>query len=576
MKQSVINCVAQRFKNSKGVLQLLLLAVILFFNFQIYGHLPSGYAVVESVLPEKETFAHLLGKYEAASGGQKVALANNIMSFLLEEEFTDEPLEFKSNTHPDSLNSQIWYWSAEWYYAHNKFKRAMEYGLKSLPLCEGTDMEADCLNILSLSYFRLSKYEQAAEYAKRCYKLDEKSGNKDIMSSSLNTIAGIYLAADQPREAEKYILKAIGLAKYTDNLQRMSVLCGMASEIYHAQGNNTEALIYIDRACDIEKGLGRETRLMVRLVQKASVLLGLEKYQQAEDVLDRVIPFFREKEESHSLAISCNKMGTALMAQERNEEAVKYFGEAAEIFLELGDKRNEMHSRKGLYESLWDSDSQRARTELGRFNDLKDSLYNTSTAESLARYNAEFGSDWLKLQIGHQKVLAKVIMLVSSVLLLTVALGIWWFMKRKMQMHNAALQTVIDNLKDSVVKSEEISPDKSGALSQTDRYFLEHLVTYITENMGKENISVEDLSSRMCITRGQLNRKVKSVTGLTTQQYISRVRMEYAKILLEHSPELSIYNISCKCGFEDATSFSRAFKRTFNITPMQSRNALQE
>ena len=60
------------------------------------------------------------------------------------------------------------------------------------------------------------------------------------MSSSLNTLAGIYIGANQPHEAEQYILKAIELAKKANNPARMAVLQGMASEVYHAQGNDAD------------------------------------------------------------------------------------------------------------------------------------------------------------------------------------------------------------------------------------------------------------------------------------------------------------------------------------------------
>jgi AraC-like DNA-binding protein len=75
----------------------------------------------------------------------------------------------------------------------------------------------------------------------------------------------------------------------------------------------------------------------------------------------------------------------------------------------------------------------------------------------------------------------------------------------------------------------------------------------------------------MCITSGHLNRKIKSITGITTQQYILRIRMEYAKHILLNSPDLTISEVAYKCGFEDAASFSRAFRRTFDKSPSQMR-----
>ncbi len=83
------------------------------------------------------------------------------------------------------------------------------------------------------------------------------------MSSSLNTIAGIYIGANQPREAEKYIVKAIDMARRADNPARLAVLCGTASEVYHALLDDEQALRYADQAYEIDSRLGRGDRAAV-------------------------------------------------------------------------------------------------------------------------------------------------------------------------------------------------------------------------------------------------------------------------------------------------------------------------
>ena len=143
-----------------------------------------------------------LQRFEANSGKAHLTVANELMKTFQEEEITDEIIHFEANTPPDSLCAQVWYWAAEYFYAEQQYQQAVTYGCRSLPLCKGTDTEADCLSIISLAYFRMSDYDQAAHYAKQCYKLDEQSGDPDVMSSSLNTLAGIYIGANRPKEAE--------------------------------------------------------------------------------------------------------------------------------------------------------------------------------------------------------------------------------------------------------------------------------------------------------------------------------------------------------------------------------------
>lgn len=534
-------------------------------------------AVFQVAASEGKEVAALLSRFKTGEGQERLQAANRLMETYHQEELTDDLLCFDDRTHPDTLCQQVWYWTAEHYYASGNYHDALQYGELALPLCEGTDVEANCLNLLALSNFRTTQYEAAAEYAKRCYRIDEQSGDPDLMSSSLNTIAGIYIGANQPYEAEKYILKGLEMAHKADNPARMAVLLGMASEVYHAQGDDEKAIQYIDQACEVERKLGRTDRLMVRLAQKASVLVGRHDYADAEQVLSEVIPYFRQTQNVQSLGIACNKMGMALLSQERPLEAIPYYREAADLFVRMGDKHNEMHARKGLYESFWSQYPDSAKMELDRFNDLKDTLYNQATAESLARYNAEFGSDWLQQENEIQRARTRIAILCGIGGMLLLAVLVWIYMHRRMKLREAALNTIIRQLRDAAGHAEDVKEEavadlqEEKLLSRSDKEFLNKVVTFVIKRVGQSDASIESLASDMCITRGYLNRKLKTITGMTAQQYVQRIRMEQARLILESRTEVTVVDLAMQCGFEDSASFTRAFRRVFGKTPSQYR-----
>lgn len=81
------------------------------------------------------------------------------------------------------------------------------------------------------------------------------------------------------------------------------------------------------------------------------------------------------------------------------------------------------------------------------------------------------------------------------------------------------------------------------------------------------------IADKMCMSKSQLNRKVRTITGYNTSAYILQMRLERSKRLLIFHEDL-IGDIAFRCGFEDANYFARLFKQLFNVTPSQYRKSL--
>ena len=526
-------------------------------------------------------FEQLLQQFEKT---EKVQDANKLFQLLNDEEFTESLIQFKDGTPKDSLRQQVWYWTAEYLYDQQQYQRAVEYGEKALPLLKNCPGESDCLNLLAVIFIRLADYTSAAKYAKLCYALDEKSGNPDMMSSSLNTLAAIYMSANQPKEAEKYVLRGLEAAQKANNPSRQAVLLGMASEVYHALGDDKKALPYAEQSYELEKKLGHEDKAILRLSQKASVLIGLHDYTQAEKVLRDIIPALRELGDVHSLAIADNKMGMALLCQKREAEAVPYYREAAQVFQKMGDKANEMHSRRGLYESLWTTHPDSAKIELDRFNDLKDSLYTDASAESLARYNAEFGNDWLQKENEAERAAKRktgILGICVALALILLAIAIWWIMSQRHKRQrkiNEELSTNIDELREKYkqlsfdydqLMANQKSNDQSQELNESDREFLNKTVNTINSLMLQGQVDAEGVANQMGMSLYQFRQRLTTVTGEKPQDFIASLRMKRAQHLLENHPELNITEVAMLCAYKDTPNFTRAFKKYFGVTPTQ-------
>lgn len=100
---------------------------------------------------------------------------------------------------------------------------------------------------------------------------------------------------------------------------------------------------------------------------------------------------------------------------------------------------------------------------------------------------------------------------------------------------------------------------------KNDAVFMEHLLTFIHENLANESFDVRALARGIRYSRTQTFRKIKHLTGLPPSAFIAEQRLLRAqKMLLE--TDLTIAQIGYATGFKDAGYFSRAFKRRFGET----------
>lgn len=94
-------------------------------------------------------------------------------------------------------------------------------------------------------------------------------------------------------------------------------------------------------------------------------------------------------------------------------------------------------------------------------------------------------------------------------------------------------------------------------------------------------ITVEQLAAALNMTTRTLHRKMGELAKESPKNFITRVRMETAAVLLEN-PAKTLSQVACECGYSDETAFRRAFISVTGMSPgrfrkwSKSRNAFLE
>lgn len=87
------------------------------------------------------------------------------------------------------------------------------------------------------------------------------------------------------------------------------------------------------------------------------------------------------------------------------------------------------------------------------------------------------------------------------------------------------------------------------------------------------NLSIPELASRVYLTPNYLCLLFKQETGMTINDYLTKVRIQTAKNLLD-DPKNKIYQICDMIGYSDTSYFTKIFKKTTGVTPSQYRDRI--
>ena len=90
------------------------------------------------------------------------------------------------------------------------------------------------------------------------------------------------------------------------------------------------------------------------------------------------------------------------------------------------------------------------------------------------------------------------------------------------------------------------------------------IITYLNSNITND-MTLESICENFFISKSQLNRKFRRMIGSTVWEYITSKRLILAKDLLNHGETPT--TVYTKCGFNDYTSFYRAYKAKFSVSP---------
>ncbi len=107
--------------------------------------------------------------------------------------------------------------------------------------------------------------------------------------------------------------------------------------------------------------------------------------------------------------------------------------------------------------------------------------------------------------------------------------------------------------------------------SNGEHPFLKKVKTIVEENLANEDFTVAELCGNLHLSSSQVRKKIKALTGTSTDLYIRSIRLSHAKDLLTQTDH-TIAEVALKCGFKDPAYFSNVFRQEVGVAPSEWRS----
>jgi YesN/AraC family two-component response regulator len=137
---------------------------------------------------------------------------------------------------------------------------------------------------------------------------------------------------------------------------------------------------------------------------------------------------------------------------------------------------------------------------------------------------------------------------------------------KELQIRIENLISIRKKLQQKYSRGEFISKPVTQKLRSIDEKFMSKVLEVIEIHLSEEEFSIEDFTGEVGMSRTQLHRKLKALTGKSASLFIRSVRLTKAKKMIEEQKG-NISEIAYSVGFSNPAYFTRCFKEEFGYPP---------
>jgi YesN/AraC family two-component response regulator len=113
--------------------------------------------------------------------------------------------------------------------------------------------------------------------------------------------------------------------------------------------------------------------------------------------------------------------------------------------------------------------------------------------------------------------------------------------------------------------NDPVKPNHEPSL---DEKFLQKAKAIVESNLGDPSFGVERMAEEIHLSRAQLFRKLKAITGISPNEFINDIRLEKAAALIKAKADI-LTQIGYSVGYNEQSYFAKRFRKKFGVSPRE-------
>jgi AraC-like DNA-binding protein/Tfp pilus assembly protein PilF len=409
---------------------------------------------------------------------------------------------------------------------------------------------------IALYYSTTGDYTQAANYAYEALRVLERISDKRGIGQANELLGNIYLEQhdSEKTKAKAFYEKALEIYLQENLKKEIGHAYNSLGAYYIRFAKYDQAGEYFLKSLEVRKEIADIDGLSQCYTNLASVYMNQKKYTEALASFEKALPILQKLDNQYRITVTYMNMGKLYTLTNRFDKAEFY------LFKSLATAKS-IHHKALLYEIYHDS------------------LYTRDKAKQIAdietRYETEKKNQQIQLLERDKKIqlLWRNIFITALVLVTLLSLVVYFLQRYSEHKNRKILNLQIDSLisqqKELSVKYKDVitSGDEKSLISH-DQRLLRKAIELVEKKMSDPLFSVEKMAEEIGMSRTNMHRKIKAITGFPPSELIRSIRLRKAALLLRNETD-SISQISFNVGFEDHSYFSKAFKKQFGVSPSE-------